>query len=65
MAKKKKVKGNVNDRVAEHRERMRESGYRQIAVQLPEATIAKLDKLCKAAEMPRAKMLEQIIKDYK
>ena len=66
MAKKKKKKRvktvSVNDRVAEHRKRMTESGYRQIAVQLPESVIRKLDRLCKTKEQNRATVLEQLIK---
>ena len=51
----------MNDRVAEHRQRMKNEGYRQIAVQLPDATIRKLDKLCKATNQSRGVVLGQLI----
>lgn len=64
MAKKKTAKAkSVNDRVAEHRKRKAESGYRQIAVQLPQATVRKLDKLCKSASQSRAVVLQELIKN--
>ena len=62
MAKKKKAKA-VNSRVAEHRARMRENGYRQVAVLLPTATIAKLDKLAKLSNEPRATVIDLLIQD--
>lgn len=60
MAKKKKAK-TVNSRVAEHRARMRENGYRQVAVLLPSETIAKLDKLVKLSNEPRATVIDLLI----
>ena len=62
MAKKKKAK-TVSSRVAEHRARMRENGYRQVAVLLPTATIAKLDKLAKLSNEPRATVINSLIQE--
>lgn len=56
MAKKKRQMTS-NERMAEHRQRMREMGYRQIAVQLPASAIARLDTLAKSNKQSRADVI--------
>jgi len=62
MAKKKKAKP-VTQRVVEHRQRMTESGFKQINVTLDGKTIAKLDKQAKSEGTSRAKLISRLIQD--
>lgn len=64
MAKKKKVK-SVNARVAEHRKRAKADGKRQIAVQLSEQIIQKLDLIADCENASRADVIERLIENTK
>ena len=62
MAKKKKAKP-VNDRVAEHRKRMTDCGYRQVNVTLQIGDIILLDRLAKNGDLSRSQVVSRLIRD--
>ena len=53
----------ARDRVANHRKRLAKEGKKNLQVQIPAATIRKLDRLCKKQDCSRSALLEQLIKD--
>jgi len=52
---------NTIDRVGEHRQRMRENGFRQVNIQLHQQVIFQLDKLAKENCRTRAELISWLI----
>ena len=59
MAKKKPM--SDAERVAAYRERQAEKGIQKVELQLPEATIRKLDQQAKRADLSRSDLVKKLI----
>jgi hypothetical protein len=62
MAKKKKPM-TVKARVSAHRKRLAETGYRNLQVQVSDESIEALDRLAKAEDISRSRLIERLIEE--
>lgn len=62
MAPRATVHQNAAARTAAARQKLKDAGYRQIAVWLPERVLRKLDKLAAATATTRAEVIEGLIR---
>jgi len=59
---KKKAAKSDQQRVAEHRQRLSESGIIYLQVKIPERSLNKLDRLCGQQNVTRDELVNQLIK---